>query len=98
MALICEIKVVPSSGKSACKLDKNGMLKCYLKSPPENGKANKELIKMLAKELGVSQDEVEILSGETSRNKRIKIDRDFTFDELLVKLGIERQMPLFEEK
>lgn len=95
MALICEIKVAPGSGKSECKLDKNNMLKCYVKSPAENGKANKELIKMLAKSIGVTQDEVSIVSGETSRNKRIRIDRDITFEQLLLKLGIERQMPLF---
>ncbi len=95
MSLICEIKVVPSSGKSECKLDKNGMLKCYLKSPAENGKANKELIKMLAKGVGATQDEVSIVSGETSRNKRIRIDQNITFEQLLVKLGIERQMALF---
>lgn len=97
MPLIFEIKVVPSSGKSACKLDKNGMLKCYLKSPPENGKANKELIKMLAKSIGAPQEDVEILSGEISRSKRIKINMNITFDQLLVKLGIERQMGMFEE-
>lgn len=95
MSLMLDIKVVPSSGKSECKLDKNGTLKCYLKSPPENGKANKELVKMLAKAIGVPQEKVYIVSGEASRNKRIKIEQNITFEQLLVTLGIERQMGLF---
>lgn len=95
MGFMIDIKVVPSSGKSECKLDKNGMLKCYLKSPPENGKANKELVKMLAKAIGAPQDEVFIVSGEASRNKRIKIEQNITFDQLLEKLGIDKQLGLF---
>lgn len=95
MPLVFDVKVVPSSGKSECKLDKNGALKCYVKSPPENGKANKELVKMLAKGLGLAQGEVEIMAGETSRNKRIKINLNITFEDLLARVGIERQIGLF---
>jgi len=100
MSLMIEIKVVPASGRTACKFDPStGLrmkkLKCYLKSPPEKGKANAELIKMLAKSVGISKDLVSIVSGATSRNKIIKIDAEITFEQLLEKLGIERQMGLF---
>ncbi len=95
VAIIVEVKVVPSSGRSECKLEAAGKLKCYVKAPPENGKANKELIKMLAKMLGISSGDIDILSGETSRNKRVKIDLNISFEELLARMGIERQMGLF---
>lgn len=95
MPLFCEIKVIPSSGKSECKLDKNGTLKCYLKSLPENNKANDELIKLFAKVVGLPKQEVTITFGHTSRNKRIKINADISFEQLLEKMGIERQMQLF---
>jgi len=95
MSLVVSIKVVPSSGKSSCVLDKNDNLKCYLKSPPEKGKANKELIKLLAGELSIAQQKVSLISGLTSRNKKIKIDLDITFEQLLEKLGIECQQKLF---
>ncbi len=94
MACILDVKVVPSAGKQGCVLDKQGKLKCYLKSPPERGLANAELIKLFSKALGVTQTEVEIIAGETSRNKKLKIYRTLTFEQVLQALGIEQQRSL----
>ncbi len=95
MAFIFEVKVVPNSGRSAWTMDKIGQLKCYLKNPPERGKANKELIKSLAKVLGIAQDMVMIIAGKTGRKKKIKIDVEMTYNMLLDALGIEWQMDMF---
>lgn len=95
MSLIAEIKVVPQSGKNEWVLDKSGKLKCYLKSPPERGLANKELIKILAQKLGVTQNAVELISGHTSRNKRVKIEGVASLEHLIALLGIERQQNIF---
>lgn len=95
MPLIFSIKVVPSSGKSLCKLDKSGKIKCYLKKPPERGLANKELVKMLAKALNVTQNKIEIIAGMTKREKKVKIDLDISYNQLLSLLGIECQQKLF---
>ncbi len=76
-------------------MDKSGNLKCYLKNPAENGKANAELIKNLSKTLNITQDRIAIISGETSRSKRIKIDADMTLQKFLELLGIEWQMDMF---
>ena len=92
--LIIDIKVVPSSGRQTFKLDKSGKIKCFLKNPPEKGKANKELISLFSKKLGLSKDDVSILLGETSRNKRISINLNITVEELYNKLEIERQMSI----
>lgn len=94
MALIIDIKVVPSSGRLGCKLEGN-RLKCHLKAAPEKGKANKELTKYLAKAAGVAGSAVTIILGQTTRTKRISIDAPISFDMLCDKLGIERQLPLF---
>lgn len=94
MALIVEIKVVPSSGKQACKLE-GERLKCYLKAAPQKGKANKELIAYLAKMVGIPAAQVSIIAGQTARTKRISIEAPLTFDTLCEKLGIQRQLPLF---
>lgn len=96
MSLTIEIKVVPSSGKQALILDKTGNLKCFLKSPPEDGKANQELIKFLSQSLQVPQYEVSILAGATSRKKLIKIQRNITFDQMLQTLGLSRQRSLLD--
>lgn len=95
MPFIFDVKVIPSSGKNDWVLSKEGQLKCYLKSPPENGLANKELIKLLAKKLHIPQQEVTIIAGKTSRKKKIQIQQDLTYEQLLHILGIERQMDLF---
>lgn len=93
--LILEVKVVPSSGKSECKLDKSGRLKCYLKSAPERGQANAELIKLFAKSLKLTQNDVEIIAGATSRTKTLKIQTNMNENELRECLGIQEQLSLW---
>ena len=95
MALIIECKVVPKSGKNAWKLENNNRLKFYLKNPAEQGKANQELIGLLSKQLGVARASISILTGLTSKIKRIKIDADITFDYVLKVLGLDKQLSLF---
>lgn len=95
MNSVFDIKVTPSSNRQQWSLDKNGTLKCFLKSPPEKGKANKELIESLSKSLGIPKKEIEIISGLTSRKKRVTLPLIITFDQLLKKLGIEQQQSLF---
>jgi len=94
MALVIDIKVTPSSGRQKFVLDKSGQLKCFLKSPPEGGKANTELIKLLAKKLSLSKSDISIIVGATTRRKHIKIDLNVSFNELLSLLGIERQLTI----
>ncbi|MFA6447986.1 MAG: DUF167 domain-containing protein [bacterium] len=68
-----EVRVRPSAGRSGFAGEHAGALKVNLKSPPEDGKANKELIGIIAKALGVPASGVAIVSGETSRTKRIGV-------------------------
>lgn len=97
MALIFEIKVTPCSGKNCFVLDKSGIIKCYVKSQAEQGKANAEIIKTIAKCVHVTQDRVVIIAGNQSRKKKIKIDIDISYDRLLELLGIHQQMDLFKK-
>jgi uncharacterized protein (TIGR00251 family) len=99
MSVIITIKVVPSSGKNKWVLDKAGTLKCYLKSPPEKGLANRELIKILSKTFKIPGADVEIMTGQTSRLKRVKLNLAISFEDVLNILGLEKpenQLPLFE--
>ena len=94
MPLILEIKVTPSSGRSEICLDKKGNLKAFLKSPPEGGKANRELIKLIAKSLKCPQSAVSLIGGATYRNKKIKLDLHLSYQEILSKLGLAIQTTL----
>ena len=48
-------------------------LKIRLQAPPVDGRANKALCSFLAHELSVSRDAVEVLSGHSSRHKRVRV-------------------------
>lgn len=72
-AIIFNVRVIPRSSKSEIIGEYDGALKVKLNSPPVDGAANAELIKLLAKEFGVSKSQVEILSGNTSKQKQVKI-------------------------
>jgi uncharacterized protein len=95
MALLVAIKVVPSSGRQAWVIDKAGTLKCYLKSPAERGLANQELVKRIATALRLPQASVTIVSGEISRNKRVKIEGEITLQHFMSALGLEQQRSIF---
>jgi len=66
------IKVVP---KSSCEriIKKNGIVKVYVKSAPEKGKANKAVIALLAKEYGIKKNMVRIVTGLSSKNKIVEV-------------------------
>lgn len=68
--MLLNIKVKPNSSKS--EFDENSKI-AFLKSPPQNNKANIELIKLLAKHFKVSSSQIKIKKGLTSREKTIEI-------------------------
>lgn len=72
-SIIFNVRVIPRSSKSEIVGEHDGDLKVKLSSPPVDGKANKELIKILSKELKIVKSNIEIISGETSKTKQIKI-------------------------
>jgi uncharacterized protein (TIGR00251 family) len=48
-------------------------LKASVRAVPEDGKANAALVKMLAKQLGLAQSEICIVSGKTNRMKILQL-------------------------
>ncbi|WP_338637373.1 DUF167 domain-containing protein [Spirobacillus cienkowskii] len=48
-------------------------LRVYVTAPPEDGKANDAVIKLIAKSFGVSKSSVSIIKGQTSREKVLEI-------------------------
>jgi uncharacterized protein len=75
-SLILAVKVIPRASKSELMgLLADGTLKVKLAAIPEKGKANEELRRLLAGYFQVSKSSVELLSGETSQQKRVRIVR-----------------------
>jgi len=94
MALFITIRVAPRSSKQRSVLEPSDVIKCFIKSRPEGGKANAELIKMLSKKLKIPQTCITITRGATSRIKRIKIDNDLSLEDLHTALGLEKQLKI----
>lgn len=70
------IRVQPKSFQKKVELQEDGSYKVYVTVAPENGKANEEVIALLAKELGIKKYNIEIVTGLTSRTKVVKIETD----------------------
>jgi uncharacterized protein len=68
------IKVIPKSSQTEIIEERDDFLKIKLKAIPEKGKANIELIKFLAKHFKTAKSNINIIRGETGRNKIIEID------------------------
>lgn len=64
-----KFRAVPHSSRQEL-IEENGQLRLYLHSPPENDRANLELIKFFKKEYGAR---VEIVSGMRGREKIVRI-------------------------
>lgn len=71
-----QIKVKPNSKHQKIEEGNDGSLTVRLKSPPVDGKANHELIEILAKKFGVAKSQIVIKSGLSSRNKLIEIGEE----------------------
>lgn len=71
-----KVKVKPNSKKQTIEESIDGSLTVHLKSPPVDGKANKELIELLAKKFDVPKSQIQIKSGLSSRTKLIEIDTE----------------------
>lgn len=69
-----KVKVKPNSKKQAIQEEPDGSITVYLKSPPVDGKANQELIEVLAKKFEVRKSQVTIKSGLSSRTKLIELE------------------------
>lgn len=67
--MIIEVSVIPNSKKFAISV-KDGMVKVHLEKPPENNKANLELISKFSKLFG---KEVHLISGHKSKHKKLAI-------------------------
>ena len=68
-----KLKVISNAPQSEVVRWSGGELTVKLAAPPVEGKANRELVKFLARLLGVSGRDVKVLRGDTSRHKTVSI-------------------------
>jgi uncharacterized protein (TIGR00251 family) len=69
-----QIKVRPNARASSLEQAADGSWLAQLKSPPVDGKANEELIALVARQFGCRRAAVSIRSGASGRMKLVKIE------------------------
>ena len=68
---VFHVRVSPGAARDKVIGEYGGSLKVSITAPPEKGKANAAMLKLLAKEMGLGKNELDIVSGETARDKRV---------------------------
>lgn len=72
--LFLEVYIQPNASRNAIVGRHGERLKISITAPPTENQANQELIKFLAKSLGVPKSQINVNKGTQSRNKLIMID------------------------
>ena len=70
---IVDVKVIPRGGRSAIAGTRDDAVLVRLNAAPVDGAANAELIQLLADTLDVPRRNIDIVSGQRSRAKRVRI-------------------------
>jgi uncharacterized protein len=70
---ILPVRAHPGARRNEIRGVQDGMLKVSVTQAPEKGKANKAVIEVLAKKLGLKKSQFELIAGETSHQKRFLV-------------------------
>jgi uncharacterized protein (TIGR00251 family) len=71
--VILQLQVQPRAGRTGYAGRHGDALKVRLAAPPVDGEANEELVRFLARHLGVARGSVTIESGATGKRKRVRV-------------------------
>lgn len=71
---ILKVRVQPMASRNQVAGYNDGILRLRVTAPPAEGKANAGVIGLLAKTLGVSKSKLQIIRGQSSRDKMVSVD------------------------
>lgn len=78
------VRVTPRSGKNEISgVREDGVILVRVTAPPEDGRANDAVCKLLAKELGVPKSAVSVTRGQAAREKTVTITCEVDLDRWL---------------
>jgi len=80
-----QVRVTPRSSRDEVIGWRDVTLLLRLKAPPVDGQANEALVRFLARRLGLTLADVAIVSGASSRTKRLRL-RGLSLEELHTRL------------
>ncbi len=67
------VRVQARASRSCIAGEIDGALRIRIAAPPVDGEANEELVRFLARHLDITRDQVEIVSGQRSKNKVVRV-------------------------
>ena len=67
------VRVTPKASRNAIKVE-DDIIRIYVTTVPEDGKANDAVVKLLAKSMGVAKSRLTLIRGATSRDKIFRLD------------------------
>ena len=82
------VKVQPKAGRNSIGVDAAGRLRISVTAPPEEGKANKAVVALVAKSLGIATSRVQIVRGQKSRSKHLRV-HGLTPEEVVARLSTD---------
>ena len=74
-SLVVPVRVQPRGSRSEIQGVRDGRLRIKTTAPPADGRANKDVIRQLAKEFGVPPSRIALKSGASQRNKTFVISK-----------------------
>lgn len=72
-AVVLRLHVQPGAGRTTLVGRHGDALKVRVAVPPDQGRANDSCVDLIASTLGVSKAQVELVSGPSSRSKRVRV-------------------------
>ncbi len=79
--IIVSVKVQPNASKDRVVGEHANQIKIAVTVAPEKGKGNKAVIKILSQRLGIKSSDMQIISGQTARDKKVFI-KNITAEDL----------------
>jgi uncharacterized protein len=83
---VLPVRAQPGARRAGVQGEQAGALKVAVTAPPQEGRANQALVETLREALGLKRSQVELIGGQTSRDKRFLI-RGLTRTELETRLA-----------
>jgi len=82
-----DVRVIPRASRDGLAGMRDGRLLLRVSAPPVDGRANAAVCALLAKAAGVPKGAVSVVRGESSRDKRVRIEGDATAVRAALGLG-----------
>ena len=67
------VRVTPKAAANRIAFEADGLIRVYVTTVPEGGKATAAVVQLLAKAIGIPKSRLELVRGETSREKLFRV-------------------------